>query len=141
MTQSELVNSLAEVFHANDFRGDGKTPYIQHLIDVTDLLKSVDHGDDIIAAAWGHDLLEIHSNITPHELLRMGVCSTVVDLIVVLTRLPNEEYHEYVIRISNNYEASIIKIADMICNLSDKPTFTQRKKYKQNLWFLISKQE
>lgn len=56
--QSEIVKKLATEFHSGQFRKDGLTPYIVHPKAVAEFLEACDAHDDVIAAAWGHDILE-----------------------------------------------------------------------------------
>lgn len=144
MKQSELLKSLAIEFHDGQFRGDGVTPSITHMTAVAEMLISGEHCDEIVAAGWGHDLLEDNPMVTPQLLKDRGVDQRVIDTIVLLTHAPNmtdAQYAKYIFDISENEWATIVKIADMLCNMADTPTRKQRKKYTHSIWFLFTKNQ
>lgn len=142
MKQSELLKSLAIEFHDGQYRNDGVTPYVTHPFAVADMLLAGDHCDDIIAVGYGHDLIEDNPLVTPQLLRDRGVDQRIIDTIVILSHAPNmtdTQYAKYIYDISNNEWATIVKIADMLCNLADKPSRKQSKKYTNAIWLLFSK--
>lgn len=143
MTQTELVRELSIAKHAGQFRNDGVTPYYTHLEDVATLLSDAGECDELVAAGWGHDLFE-DTNITPQDLLNLGVSKRVVDTILLVSKKPNhtpEDHTLYIQKISESTWATKLKIADMLCNISDKPSKNQKKRYKRDIWFLFTKNQ
>lgn len=102
--------------HEGQFRWDNKTPYIEHPKAVVKLLKSFKVNDPIIlSAGYLHDVIE-DTNIT-YEILLRDFDKTIADLVLELTRESNEDYFKSCERMSK--DASMIKICDILCNLTD----------------------
>lgn len=82
--------------------------------------------------AWLHDVLEDCPGWTPERLERCGIPRFLVNEVLVLTRLKNEDYYDFIMRIRNASLglASIVKIADITHNLRDCPPGSMRDKYQ-----------
>lgn len=124
---------IATEAHQNQFRRDGKTPYITHPQKVANLVES----KDAKAVAWLHDVLE-DSDFTVKDLFDRGIPEHIVDAVVILTKSSLYTYEEYLERVKENELAKTVKIADMMANLSDTPTQKQVEKYTKGLTFLQS---
>ena len=130
-----LGEQIARRAHANQFRRDGVTPYIEHPAAVAAWLSGND--DDTIATAWLHDVIEdtAENGVT---LRAAGVSENVIRAVMALTKHPGQEYDEYIKNVKKNPMARKVKIADMINNLCDMPTSAQIKKYNRGLKALLA---
>lgn len=90
----------------------------------------------MIAAAWLHDILE-DTGATSESLFNAGIPHEVIDALLVLTKSKGESYEEYLDMVSMNGIARQVKVADMLHNLSDKPTKRQIIKYSKGLLLLL----
>lgn len=104
----------------SDLSGD---PYVYHLIRVADKLNS--KNEEIQTVALLHDLLEDCPDWNK-EVLSCFFYSSVVNAVVVLTKGKNEKYEDYIVRVSANRYATIVKIAD----LQDNMNITRLKELK-----------
>lgn len=127
-----LINKAARfaaLAHAGQYRkySGAETPYITHPLRVAGRV-SLQEGatDEMIAAAWLHDVLE-DTEVTEAE-LRSAFGDEVADLVVDLTNTSKsikglnragrrKVDHERLSHASN--EAKVIKLADRLDNLSD----------------------
>lgn len=129
-----LAESIARKAHAGQFRRDGVTPYITHpeavAAAVSDAAKPV---------AWLHDVLE-DTETTAFDLRKAGVAEPVVQAVLALTKLADEPYLRYVLRIAKNPLAREVKVADIRHNLSGSPTAKARKRYAEALRILEAAQ-
>ena len=125
------ASQMAYRAHSGQFRRDGVTPYIRHPEDVA---KRV--GDDpiAVAVAWLHDVLE-DSSFTLKDLLERGIPPEVVDAVYILTHRRDIKYEDYIAVIARHPIARKVKIADILSNLSDKPTDKQIEKYARALLY------
>lgn len=138
---STLINqaiAIAKQAHANQWRRDGITPYIMHPRAVADRLEG--SSDEVIAAAWLHDVLEDNKEWDITSLEEAGLPFEVSYAVQVLTfeDSPGFTYPDYLLCIKANPTALKVKIADILCNLADQPTDRQIKKYANALVFLMS---
>ena len=134
MTNQEILKTseaLARKAHDGQFRRDGKTPYIEHPKAVAETVS-----DDITKSiAWLHDVLE-DTKLTMFDLGLQGIPPEVAIPVEVLTKKEGVSYRNYLANVKQNYRARQVKIADMLCNLTDSPTEKQVKKYKEGILFL-----
>ena len=128
----ELSKEIAIKSHEGQFRRDGKTPYLKHVLSVSNRLKSED--DIVVAAAMLHDCLEM-SKETPESLLSASIPQSVVSAVEALTHNKGS-YFAYLSGVKRNPIALKVKIADMLDNLGDNPTEKQIIKYSKGLLFL-----
>ena len=127
---------IAGIAHQDQYRRDGKTPYIRHVEDVVKRLQRQEQPDSLIAAAWLHDVIE-DSNITVRNLHECGIPDNVIIAVDALTKKAGQSYQEYLSIVKNNQIARIVKISDMLSNLSDDPSKNQIVKYSKGLLFLL----
>ena len=130
---------LAVVFHqdqyreGNDSASGRKLPYILHLIEVTNLLRSWGYTEqddpEVLAIGWGHDLLE--DTDIGEARIEQAAGPRVLSAIKALTFKPpkgisDEEFDrlkaEYVSGIVQLAPAEVlaVKIADRICNVRNR---------------------
>ena len=135
----ENMMRLAAVFHqdqyreGNDSASGRKLPYILHLMEVTNLLRSWGYSEqnwpEVLAIGWGHDLLE--DTDVGEARIEEAAGARVLSAIKALTFKPpkgisDEEFDrlkaEYVSGIVQLAPAEVlaVKIADRICNVRNR---------------------
>ena len=87
--------------------------YIKHPLRIMAKMKT----DAEMSVALLHDVIE-DSEITADELLSEGIPTDVVDAIICLTKIDNESYHDFIVRVRSNELAVKIKIADIEDNIN-----------------------
>ena len=147
MDKTELAEYIARrVFqHKKDLNGE---PYSDHLSRVAQKIKSRETaGQFMVQAAWLHDILEDFPewNIKQIEDL-FG--STVANLVDLLTKKPDQDYFNYIRRIISDYDAKVIKLADLEDNLNvlrykskpelDATDLRRIAKYHKAYWILTN---
>lgn len=130
---------IASVAHIGQ-KDKGGYPYIQHPIAVASMFQEEE--EKIVAIL--HDVVE-DTLITLEYLKFEGFSDVVIRAIDSLTRVANETYQEYLIRVKENDLATTIKIKDIEHNmdLSRIPKPTKRdllriQKYRNAKAFLTS---
>ena len=120
--------AIAEKAHAEQFRKDGVTPYIEHPMKVASFLYTVGIRDDeILAVALLHDVLE-DTDVTVADLHEEGFSVEVIEAVSLVTKKRGYNNNEYYTAILNNPYATIVKLADRAHNLETLYNFTQDKK-------------
>lgn len=135
----ENMMRLAAVFHQDQYREGSdsasgrKLPYILHLMEVTNLLRSWGYSEqnwpEVLAIGWGHDLLE--DTDVGEARIEEAAGSRVLSAIKALTFKPpkgisDEEFDrlkaEYVSGIVQSALADVlaVKMADRICNIRNR---------------------
>lgn len=117
-------------------REDG-TDYYTHCVDVTNTLLSYGvRNQDVICAALLHDIIEDvegYKKVTIERLFNPQVAN----LVDILTKEHNTDYHKsenleaYIARIKTDPEASAIKAADRMHNMSTLNQKTFERRYKK----------
>jgi len=113
---------LSFIAHDGETRRYENTPYIDHPRRVASIVRSVRHDNAMLAAAWGHDLLE-NTSITAQE-LECLLGSDAANLIEELTDPPELRLlrrsirHSYIkARLAGiSKRAKTVKLADIIDN-------------------------
>ena len=126
------ARTIALRAHANQFRRDGKTPYIVHPDAVASRVSSI----NARALAYVHDIVE-HDPASRELDIVKGLPDEVLEALDLLTHDPKDSYMEYLSKIKPNGLATRVKIADMISNLADDPTEHQIVKYSKGMLFLV----
>lgn len=124
--------------HKGQFRFDGVTPYFTHCEKVASLVDT----ELEKAIAYCHDLIE-DNRCTDDELAK-NVSPKIVTYCLLLTKIEDETYEDYIRSFVKDSSLSIdptgistkIKIADIVANLSDKPSKNQIIKYNKALRIL-----
>lgn len=127
------IRRIAMQAHKGQFRRDGVTPYTEHLRAVA---TRVSDDPEAEMVAWLHDILE-DTRTTSSDLRAANVPEPVVQAVWLLTRDPMCSYTDYIAKIKGNALACRVKIADMLANLSDRPTNRQILKYAKALLLLV----
>lgn len=132
----KLAEKIAREKHDGQFRRDGVTPYITHIEAVVSRVAGV-KSDKVTAAAWLHDIIE-DTDATAQYLFDQGIPSVVVLAVSKLTKSTWVSYEDYLKEIGLDEIAIVVKVADMLSNLSDEPTAKQIIKYSKGLLFLLA---
>lgn len=124
MSTANLVDKAKEIAtkaHDGQVRRGG-APYITHCKAVADDMAS----ETVQAISWLHDVLE-DTPVTVADLQMEGIPQNVIDAVVILTRLDDETYEQFIDRIvkSNNLDVLCVKYADIGNNL---PTCRESKR-------------
>jgi (p)ppGpp synthase/HD superfamily hydrolase len=140
----EKARLYAKEKHTGHFRRDEVTPYFAHLeavvANVIFILDNVypnlsdDECEFIIIIAWLHDSIEDGRTTYDDILIHFG--QHIADGVMVLTKKKGTDYFEYVRGIAQMLYFKIIKMADIIANLSDTPSNKQKLKYHKALLLL-----
>jgi (p)ppGpp synthase/HD superfamily hydrolase len=115
--------------HKNQRRWD-RGPYITHPAAVAKSLQDENQEDIVIAVAWLHDVLE-DTETSIQDLVREGFDTSTVNALVAITRMPNESYLDFILRVRRNKIARLVKIADIRHNLSDLDEYRYKKQLKE----------
>ena len=150
MNLVEIARNISEVAHAGMIDRAGVCYFSGHLSFVA---ASVSHcGELYEAVGYLHDAIE-DTSMTEASLLEelvssgveVGDASRVVEAVVAITKIPGEEYFEYLSRVASNEIARVVKIADLYHN-SDlsrlarvrESDLARREKYLRAIEYLSS---
>jgi (p)ppGpp synthase/HD superfamily hydrolase len=132
-TLEQTAERIATSAHLGQFRNDGTTPYIAHCAAVASRLRAEGADAETLAVAWLHDVLEDCPDWTAERLGEEGIPSRLIGAVQAITKTLGEDYGDYIGRVKSDPIASKVKMADMLCNLSDSPSQKQLHKYAQAL--------
>ena len=128
-TLDGLAYEIAARAHSDQFRADGKA-YITHPIAVSKLVS--ENNDVLKAIALLHDVLE-DTSFTAHG-IEVNFSKHIFECVQLLTKLKDENYCDFIMRIYNskNIDAIKVKIADLNHNIQDngKPEGSLKDKYR-----------
>lgn len=130
------ARTTAHAAHGNQTRRDG-SPYINHPARVALRVEQLGGDPDEVAAAWLHDVLE-DTAWTAEDLIKDGLPQRVVEIVWTLTKRAGTSYDEYLSTVNMSQSARLVKVADLIDNLSDTATLPHKllAKYGRALGFL-----
>lgn len=136
---------MAREAHRGQTRNDKVTPYIVHPESVALTLQAIGLDEDwpeaVIyrrcAIAYLHDVLE-DTEFTEEDMRNADMPEEVIEAVRILTKVPGEDYSAFIARVLQHEDARWVKIADILANLSDRPTVKQMIKYGQALTALAS---
>ena len=128
MKDTPLINKakmLAGKAHEGQFRKYSGMPYIVHPIEVATIVQTVEHSDEMIAAALLHDVVE--DTDYSFEDIANEVSPKVSELVKGLTDVSNPQDGNRKVRkaidkdhlAEQNAEVQTIKLADVISNSQD----------------------
>lgn len=109
----------AEEIVTREFEGEtdkAGTPYIVHLNNVKETVKSWGGDEEAQAAALLHDLIEDIDGWAIED-LRGEFSNKVVKAVEAITKRQGEPYMQYVDRVSGNKLATLVKLADLEDNM------------------------
>lgn len=126
----ELAEIVMLEAHKGQYRNDKITPYSVHPINVVRILKKLVQDEEILIAGYLHDVLE-DTDYPPSKILdRFG--QRVLDLVNELTFEKNSDKELYWKQVNAlSKDAKIIKMADILHNLSDKGKKTENFVHKR----------
>jgi len=135
----KIAEQIAREVHKGQKRTIGRREdYIEHLKRVASHFST----PESLIIAWLHDTLEDTDDKTKLlKLLNKNFQSEIVENLVVLTKDKEETYLNYILRVKDNHQAKIIKIADLYDNLEKLPNGSLRDKYLMALYILETKSE
>ena len=123
---------LATKCHEGQTRKYSGDPYITHTIAVASKFT----GEQLKIIAILHDVLE-DTDMTLDKLRELGYPQLTIDALFLLTHNPKRDtYLEYILCVSDNTHATLVKIQDLKHNLMDLKAGHQRDKYELALWIL-----
>ena len=123
MDKLQAAENFAKELHSGTIRKDGVTSFYDHLSGVVARLKNLGVTDeDVLAAAWLHDVLEDTKTIFIDLDSRFG--SKVAVIVLALSKdmsLPKDRQEEQYIKQLKEapLEAKLIKLCDISANLKD----------------------
>ncbi len=126
----EKAFTIAKKAHKGQFRRDGKTPYIEHPLEVYQRFIPFFPREEmwlLQAIALLHDVLE-DSKITVKDLKDAGIPDLIVKAVVILTHLKDQSYIDYILEVKGNEWARRVKIEDIRHNMSTS-SGNQKDKY------------
>jgi (p)ppGpp synthase/HD superfamily hydrolase len=108
------AEAVARAAHAGQTDKAGR-PYAEHLRAVAEGVRARGGGDDLVAAAWLHDVLE--DGVLSEEWLDAApLPRRTKDVVRAVTRRPGEEPETYARRILATPGARLVKAADLAHN-------------------------
>lgn len=133
----KLAEQIAREAHGDQPRKFSDDLYIVHPQRVARKMDSVDEK----VVAWLHDVIE-DTKLDGINLLERGIPAHLVEAVEAISKLPGEDYLEYLLRVRNNPIARAVKIADLEDNIGDHEKGTLLAKHKLahyllNLWVVI----
>lgn len=129
-----LAEKIATEAHNGQIRtrgADKGKPYIIHPKRIAEKFKT----PLMKSAAMLHDTIE-DTDMTFDKLSELGVSEKVLDVVEFVTKKPNENYLDFIIRICHNDLAVKLKIADIEDNLESLEEGSLKDKYRLALWIL-----
>lgn len=112
----EGIKKFVKQRHEGQFRKQG-TPYYLHPFAVCEILKEKGFGASYQVTGLLHDIIE-DTNTTYEELNRITK-KEIVNAVRILTKEKEYQMKEYILRISENPMAKMVKLADRIHNLEE----------------------
>lgn len=124
--------NIAQDAHKNQFRNDNTTPYIKHVEDVVYTLNQFGvYNTDALIIAYLHDVIE-DCDPKYEVIIKNTFSQNILNRIKILTHNNEDSYYDYITKIikSNDKYLLLIKLADLIVNLTDMPKQHKLKDYR-----------
>lgn len=124
MSQNRVYKAM--VFAVNAHNGqfrDGGEPYIKHPAQVAALIAQVTNDDEVIAAAWLHDVIE--DTPVSYEVLVEKFGKRIADLVMEVTHETHQNGN-YFPRLKTK-EGIMLKFADRLSNISDMSSWQEKR--------------
>jgi len=139
MEKYEKAWEIAKAAHEGQKRFNGQ-PYITHIQEVVKILEGWGYRLDfhILIPAILHDVIEDGGD-QYYSIISYKIGSDVARIVNLLTHRKGDSYLEYIDSLCSDETCVIIKIVDMIHNLTDCPSVKQRAKYRDAFPFLLQK--
>ncbi|MDP2925196.1 MAG: HD domain-containing protein [Nanoarchaeota archaeon] len=141
MDLKEKALKIAERCHKGQKRENSKDDYIEHPKRVAEMVSQITDDENIICTAYLHDVIEDAELHKPRQLTKIeeeinSLNPEILENVRLLSH-NGEDYQEYIKKIAKNKILRIIKICDIIDNISDNPTKKQKDKYRKALVILL----
>lgn len=127
----QLCLGIACMAHKGQTRWNGE-PYITHLVAVANQFEGRFH---LRCIAVLHDVIE-DTEVTAKYLEEKGIYPQIITQVQRLTKRKDEPYVEYIARVEESFEVSLVKIEDLKHNLSDLKKGQRKDKYELALLIL-----
>ena len=133
--QIETAISIASRYHKGQTDKNGM-PYILHPLAVMQIVSDFVPSDnedllmDAKIVAVLHDILE-DTVVTKVSLEYYCFPPHIIDAVVALTRLQDETYSDYILRVAENSLTVVVKLADLTHNLRPGCPETLQPRYRQ----------
>lgn len=122
---------LAKKVHNGQYRKGCKIPYFIHPQRVAHLVLASGGTEDEIVLAYLHDTIEDYPG--DPKIIKKEINSIfgrrILNTVLLLTKPKSPNYLNYIKKIKRNKSALLIKLCDMVDNLSDDPSEKQKIKY------------
>lgn len=136
-----LTRALAVAIEAHEGQLDkGGYPYILHPLRMMHEARTM----PLKIVALLHDVLE-ESEYTVTKLREKGFPEEILDAVVAITREPEENYEDYIVRVSQNELAREVKLSDLRDNLNlarlrklDQADIQRIERYHRALQYLTT---
>jgi (p)ppGpp synthase/HD superfamily hydrolase len=135
-TVIDIARAIAESAHQGQFRSDGVTPYIDHPETVANMVRLYGGTTEAIAAAWLHDVRK-NTKVTYDDLLSAKIPIHIIEIVKLLTKSGDQVSDAEFMNIVKDPNARLVKMCDMLHNLSGTPTFTAAQRYKKHLQIIF----
>ena len=142
------VHAAAQYAHLGQKRRTGE-PYISHPENVANIIKRHYPSNSVAYfSALLHDSLEDaidQGNVDSEEEMIALIddaieddktAGEVIEVVLALTKAKGTRYSDYLMSLVSYPDALIVKMADMLDNISDSPSEHQKKKYSSALYSL-----
>lgn len=127
----ELAKAIAERAHAGQVDKAG-AEYITHPRRVAERARSHGGSNEVVAAAWLHDVLE-DTSVTADDLRRVGMPEAVIEAVESVTKRSGEPLEDYCARVRANPLALRVKRADLDDNTDPQRTAALPDKTRERL--------
>lgn len=131
----EQALKLAQDAHHGQFRKFTKEPYVNHPIRVG----SVFNDDTLKIVSYLHDIVE-DTNVTL-TMIEDQFGKEVATSVDALTRRKDENYLDFILRASNDFNAIRVKLVDLEDNMKDLEEGQRKDKYRLAKYILDEKIE
>lgn len=136
---TDLAAVIATEAHKGQTRWDGKTPYVSHPARVARAIIETEFDEEFVAVAWLHDVIE-DTHHTRESLIAAGIPAHIADSVVVISKTDDISYLDYILTVSGDNLARVVKMADIRDNMNDWPKGKKKgsmyQKYELALYLL-----
>jgi len=126
----KMAKQLAMIAHKDQKRDDGK-PYYTHPFMVADLIQKVSKDEDLICAAYLHDVIEDNRNYK-YSTIKEGFGKRIADIVREATKDKKGLFH------IKTREGALIKLADTLHNLADADKIKKSSLIKRKIRFIAA---
>lgn len=111
----ESAKELAKNAHQGQFYGTGD-PYYYHLEQVATMVSKLGYGDEVVAAAYLHDIIE-DTTVTEDDLIKLFPIP-VVNAVEAVTFV-SDDYESKINKAMSDPLGHVVKFCDASCNYSN----------------------